>query len=1097
MDGLGINKEKYTRREYDTLQNFSQTIEYKDNQYVVSLPFKEKKVELPTNYRMAIGQLQSLTKHLRNYPEKLTHYHKIIQEYEKAQFVERVHDSVIRGHYLPHHAVLKDSATTPIRLVFNASAKIIGQHSLNDLLETGPSLTEKLTDTLLNFRIGKYAICADISKAFLRVGLNPEDRDYVRFLWWENPQDPQSEIITYRFKSVLFGSTSSPFLLQATLQRHFEMTNSPVKDDLKKGFYADNFSTSTDDEDYLFVIHQEATKCLDEATMPLQEWNSNSDTFNSSLNDPTRKTECSMLGILWHTEEDSLRIKSTVHPEFTSITKRKALSCISEVFDPLGLVCPIVIRGKILIRELWQLKKEWDEELEEEWIVKFNELLKCLNQVQSLNFPRRVCDLNSSCTIHVFCDASSQAYGAAIYIVQGTESNLYIAKSRVAPIRQKTIPQLELTAVMIGCRLLEYVLTSGNLQPENIYVWSDNTTCLHWIQTNKNKSVYVSNRVSEILDKKELYKFTLLYVNSKENPADILSRGCEIRKLEDSRLWSRGPDWILDQSMWPAQPEILEQVETVFEIMTENVPIQVPEPIFLPTKYSSYQKLMNMTRKVYSFVQKCKPNIQLDTPITYWIKYEQALHYPLVLECLKLNSHANKYEASRKFINELALYLDENGLIRSKGRLSPLMQENNDLILLPPKGHLTYLLILQRHKELHHVGVADTLANLRETYWIPKGRQTVKNFISKCILCRMVKARTFPYPGPPPLPDYRVSYTEPFEATAVDFTGAIRVKDSNHSHKKYYICLFTCLATRAIHLELIDSLSAEAFIHCLRRFVARCSLPKLMVSDNGTNFVATYKLIKVIMNDPLVKSHLEQKSIKWIFSVPGSPWQGGAWERLVKSVKECMNRALFNKKLGERELRTIIIEIESILNNRPLTYVSSDEDLNICPAMLLYGRKLKLFPSSVETDVDRDFSLQKDNISVLVDYYKHVCRNINAFHKLWEKHYLPSLREKHYCPNLKPSFVPSIGEIVAIKDNSKNIPHRGRIVSVKHGLDGLIREVEVKIGNSIFRKTIDKLIPLNIFALETDPVLPKPSVEAPRLQREAAIKCKQKLKLMQ
>ena len=116
---------------------------------------------------------------------------------------------------------------------------------------------------------------------------------------------------------------------------------------------------------------------------------------------------------------------------------------------------------------------------------------------------------------------------------------------------------------------------------------------------------------------------------------------------------------------------------------------------------------------------------------------------------------------------------------------------------------------------------------------------------------------------------------------------------------------------------------------------------------------------------------------------------------------------------------------------------------------------------------------------------------------MWEKHYLPSLREKHYCQSLKPSFVPSIGEIVAIKDNSKNIPHRGRIVSVKHGLDGLIREVEVKIGNSIFRKTIDKLIPLNIFALETDPVLPKPSVEAPRLQREAAIKCKQKLKLMQ
>ena len=183
-----------------------------------------------------------------------------------------------------------------MRVVFNASAKVGDNLSLNDVLETGPTLSQKLIDSLLMFHVGRYGLIADISKAFLRVGLQEVDRDFVRFLW---SSDPSAEPKAFRFKSVLFGSTSSPFLLQATLYKHFRDSKSPVKDVLAKSFYVDNFLTTVDNPSDLNMLQTEATRCLAEAGFPLQEWNSNFLEFNEFVGDSERKTcpycpRCSM-----------------------------------------------------------------------------------------------------------------------------------------------------------------------------------------------------------------------------------------------------------------------------------------------------------------------------------------------------------------------------------------------------------------------------------------------------------------------------------------------------------------------------------------------------------------------------------------------------------------------------------------------------------------------------------------------------------------------------------------------------------------------------------------------------------------------------------
>ena len=180
-------------------------------------------------------------------------------------------------------AVIKESKTTPVRIVFDCSAKQKSSVSLNDCLYAGPSLTEKLGKVLLNFRSNPYAYAADISKAFLRVGLQEEDRDYTRFLWPKNPNDSQSELITYRFRSVLFGATSSPFLLQATLNHHLDKSKSPQAKRIRESLYVDNLQGTMSSEDELLQFYASANKIMRNANMPLQEWCSNSPRLQQML----------------------------------------------------------------------------------------------------------------------------------------------------------------------------------------------------------------------------------------------------------------------------------------------------------------------------------------------------------------------------------------------------------------------------------------------------------------------------------------------------------------------------------------------------------------------------------------------------------------------------------------------------------------------------------------------------------------------------------------------------------------------------------------------------------------------------------------------
>ena len=415
--------------------------------YIVRLPFKDD-TRPSVNYRTARGQLNHLVQRAENDEQFGQHYDKVVKSYVEKEFIEQIPNHPIEGHYMPHHAVYKKSATTALRIVFNASSRPNKGRSLNDCLMTGPSLTAKLHEILVQFHQGKYAVTADISKAFHRIIVDEEYRKFLKFLWINLDNH---KLLTFQFKVVLFGATCSPYLLQETLHTHLSQ-NAEGNSFLDK-FYVDNYMNTYDNQAELVNDKVRLDNVMNQASMPLQEWVSNNKYFNFLYQLAVPVTQ-NVLGISWNPYTDSMNIvvgEKLVHDDSWRYTKRKILSLVSSVYDPLGWVSPLTVCGKIFIQTLWKEKVGWDQTLNPEQIKVIRDILVDLRRVDEFTFPRHI--LHEHSELHVFTDASSRTYGAAVYTGNETHkcSDLLISKARVAPCKEDrhTIPKLELTAVDI------------------------------------------------------------------------------------------------------------------------------------------------------------------------------------------------------------------------------------------------------------------------------------------------------------------------------------------------------------------------------------------------------------------------------------------------------------------------------------------------------------------------------------------------------------------------------------------------------------------------------------------------------------------------
>ena len=355
--------------------------------------------------------------------------------------------------------------------------------------------------------------------------------------------------------------------------------------------------------------------------------------------------------------------------------------------------------------------------------------------------------------------------------------------------------------------------------------------------------------------------------------------------------------------------------------------------------------------------------------------------------------------------------------------------------------------------------------------------------------------KSFPHPGPPPLPLERVTFNRPFEITGVDYTGSITIRDELAKMPvKVYICLFTCTSSRAVHLELAKDMTASTFLCLFRRFCARFSVPKLIISDNGSNFVASETYLRSLFLDPSVLEYFNNNKIKWDFIAPRAPWQGGFYERLIGVVKGCLRKAIYKRTLNWDDLVTVLYEIEQCVNNRPLTYVESEkQDLQpLTPNHLLRGTTVQVMPSVVSEDRHDPLYLDQE---LLNTQYDKLSQSVQHFVQVWSKDYLISLKEKHFGNKHADQTRPiNVGEVVLVaNDLTRNHWPLGRITKIFPDPDKIVRTVEVFFQGHHSLRTLDKLYPLEVAPVpnavnpDPEPVASIPDVENPDTGIEAEL----------
>ena len=729
-----------------------------------------------------------------------------------------------------------------------------------------------------------------------------------------------------------------------------------------------------------------------------------------------------VLGVEWNIGEDSflLDIGGVAHAmEDMEPTKRSVVSITAKFFDPFGVLSPVTILFKMFCQHLCEAKVGWDEPLTEALLQKWDRLLVMLRDAKPLQIPRCLYSVGiqlRAAKLIGFCDASAKAYAAVVYMRLEGDTEIEIkflaAKTRVAPVGGTTIPRMELLSALLLSKLISSVreALSSEFSLGDPVCFTDSKAALFWIRgTHHEWKQFVENRVITIrgLVGPECWK----HCPGRENPADIPSRGMSASALAKTPLWLDGPVWLCaesdsaeisddDESAVPVHCQSEMKKKVAHSLIAVEGDASGPDQLFDPERCSSSHRLFRITALVIKFIRHLRhrvssrrssspdhdqPSISdLERARLYWIKQSQS-----GLQGDKRFPHWRQ---------QLGLFLDEFGVWRCGGRMgnSCLTQSAQNPILLNKKYRLAKLVVMDAHKRVLHDGVPETLAELRSTYWLVQGRQFVRRLIHSCVTCRRYEGTHFQGRPSPPLPDFRVTPSRPFETTGVDFAGPFYVKSPDGSQtSKEWLCLYTCCSTRAVHLDLVQDMTSSTFLKSFRRFAARRGMPARIVSDNAKTFKSATAVLKTIIQTSEAKKFLAQLHIEWHFNLEKAPWWGGVFERMIKSAKRCLKKAIGRNSLTHDELLTLVVEVEAVLNSRPLTYLSSeDKNEPLTPSHLSIGYRVLTLPDPPPPDEDPDYD-SSDSTEGLTRRMRHLTKALQKFWKRWKQEYLLELREHH------------------------------------------------------------------------------------------------------
>ena len=374
---------------------------------------------------------------------------------------------------------------------------------------------------------------------------------------------------------------------------------------------------------------------------------------------------------------------------------------------------------------------------------------------------------------------------------------------------------------------------------------------------------------------------------------------------------------------------------------------------------------------------------------------------------------------------------------------------------LPDQEILSEKLVRNAHEQTLHGGVGLTMADVRRKYWIPRLRSLTKRAIKQCYGCKRFQVTAFAHPPTGNLPRDRTEGSTPFQVVGVDYAGPIKYRTKMKREGKAYILLYACSLTRALYLELLPNLSTEEFLRSLKRLIARRGRPEKIYSDNGKTFIAAANWLRKVMKEEQLHDWLAKHDVKWQFNLSRAPWWGGQFERMVGLVKQALYKTIGNGNLTWNELQEVILDVETTLNNRPLSYVEDDIQLPLLtPNALLFGQP-HLIPEQ-DADTIGDVDLRRRA--------RYLKRCKDAMWSRWSSEYLKALRERHNMKHQVREMSVKPGDVLLIKGEDRN---RGKwkigvVDRLIEGRDGIVRAVRLRAGRSYLERAIHHLYPMEL-----------------------------------
>ena len=1060
--------------------------------WVTEYPWKVPRDTLPRNHKIAMQNLCAMEKRLAHDDELANDFCKQIQDMldrGAAVVLSEEELSNWSGDFYYLALVGIKGKKKWLRICFDAARKQGGSVCMNDCLYKGPDrFMNNLLSVCIGFRNGRVAAAADLSKFHNQVQLIPADVHMQRFLWrgMRTNESPQTLAVAVNN----FGVKPANCIATLALHKSAEMFEEKYPDasrDIKEQTYIDDELVAGENSEVLHRKTEQMDEITTHAGMKNKGWKFTGDEGEVTIGSDVGVEDDKVLGLFWNPKTDmflfqvKLKLKRDTgdangsvdtlicseeeleHLELHIVLNRKiVLSNVMKIFDPLGLLSPLILQAKLLLRETWNVEGlGWDDPLPKEQAKDWLKFLKSLLELNSIQVPRSLWpegEVEGLPMLIIFSDGSISAYGAAAYIRWEMRdgsfwSRLIMAKSKIAPKRIISVPRMELSGAVMGNRVKNFLLKETNIKFGRVINLVDSSTVLGYLH--KESSLYAQFegiKIAEVQSSNEFKDGKLVnwgWVPGCHNPADWCTKPRSLQDLMGDECFLTGPSFLrTKEEDWPIKfsfrtDKLEGEIEHRNRVVCSYVSSTFPDIIGrLSGNSSSWNRVVRaaawLLRLVPSDRRPRGPLScdEVNSATTYIIKEVQN----------EIDCELTEGAAGRGRYRKLAPMKDENSVWRVGSRLAnfvPFTRDGKMPKILPTHHRVTLLIMVSAH-QLSHPGLDGTLSRFyAKGFWTVRAGHVARMVKNSCVTCRKIAKITIEQP----LGDYsyeRLTMLQAWGFCQLDLFGPFSCRgDVNpKTTKKTWAVVIEDVNSGAVHLDIVQDYSTQAVLLTMRRFGALRGWPGIICSDPGSQLESAGGKLEswwLTMGDAL-RTLGSSKNFRWDISPADSPWRQGKAERRIGVVKKLLRLAIGDSRVTPVELQTILFECANICNERPMGLSKPREDGSyslITPNQLIHGRSPHGLPDDVEL---------ADQLPV-ASRYRIIQHVTTSFWSRWSREVSPGLvrRQKWHRKgrNLQVNDVVMICETTKVKSK-----YRLAIVDeIKTSADGQVRSATVRYSS--------------------------------------------------